>query len=682
MKAISSSITKIVALIAAMVVAFGTFGLAAAHADGYDTSTITDPEKNGEITINRVSGDTQTRSFNGYRLASLKNVKTDSTGTALGSFTVETNKDYTQVIETAMDQITTGTSTTTNKPKTLKDDYQADASYYSKTGAIPSNPLGYIAATYGGSSLTETTKPWGGDNADGSNDSVMRQFADKLAAALAADPKYQASYTTTLTTGENTVKNSVDQGLYLITETTNLANATDPAVTGAAVNSAPMIVSTTYTLTDSAGTSTTINNGVGTINLKATSPTITKEVTNGNGTDEASMKANPDFSIGDEVDYELTATIPSYTGYDIDTTGDNTDEAKAKARVLKIYDEAEPGLTITADSVKSVTVTPDGSSTPTPLVKDTDYTVETSTDSDATDSYKDGTKTVINLANYVNMRENTVSAKNGTVASGGKITVEIKATLNSNAKVSDASKQTPNMNKTSLGYSHIPNKVADEHVQPGGEVNVYTYKFKITKKNREGTSLPGAQFAIKKGDDYLAWDGANAKWTNLGKTKPTAAAQASAAPDDQSTDNKAGIFYSGADGTVSFDGLKAGEYTIEEIASPSGYLNARALLPSFTVTIAPHYNQDTSTMPTGAASWGDYTINTTDNPLTISNDKGSSGLVSDINGGNVDVTNVKSITQLPKTGAAGIAFFAIVGVALIGAAALFAVRARKARQAV
>lgn len=440
-----------------------------------------------------------------------------------------------------------------------------------------------------------------------------------------------------------------------------------------------MIVSTTYRLKDAHGTETDITTNVGTIDLKATIPTITKEVTNGN-TVYGDAKANPDFSIGDEVDYELTATIPSYTGYDIDTTG----KESTKARVLKIYDEAEPGLTITKDSVVSdaVTVTPAGSSEAITLVKDTDYTVETSTDSDATDSYKDGTKTVINLANYVNMRAGTVSATNHAVASGGTVKVKIKAKLNSKAKVSDASQQTPNMNKTSLGYSHIPNKVTDEHKQPGGEVDVYTYKFKITKKNREGASLPGAQFAIKNANGYLARNGSN--WTNL-TTNPQAKPQVLAAPEDQaeeSKDNANGIFYSDGNGTVSFDGLKAGTYTIEEIASPSGYLNA--LLPSFTVTIKPSYKQDTSTKPTNATSWGDYEINTGNNPLTISNKPDGNNLVtaSDNNGGNVDVTNVTSITQLPKTGAAGIAFFAIVGVALIGAAALFAVRARKARQAV
>lgn len=664
MKAISSSITKIVALIAAMVVALGTFGLAAAHAADYDTSTITNPEANGTITINPVAGDTVTRTFSGYQLASLENVKTDSTGTALGSFTVKTNDKYTSVIETVMGQITD-----TTKNATLLVGFQADKSYYN-TSVTPKidNPLGYIAATYGG--VSETTNPWGGDNGNGSGDSVMRQFADKLAAALAADTTTYAA-DQALTTGKNTVP----QGLYLITETTKLSDAADPAVTGAAVNSAPMIVSTTYTLKDDVNNATAnVTTGVGTIDLKATSPTITKQLTNGNTT-----SANPDFSIGDEVDYELTATIPSYTGYDIDTDGTKSD----KARVLKIYDEAEPGLTI--DSVESVTVTPAGSSDATTLTKDTDYTATISAGTITTaDSYKGGTETTIDLANYVNMRAGTVSATNHTVASGGTITVKVKATLNSNAlkSVSNATTQTPIKNKTTLGYSHIPNKVNDEHKQPGGEVNVYTYKFTITKKSYDGTLLPGAQFAIKNGDDYLAWDGTNTKWTNLGKTKPTAAAQASAAPADQSKDNAKGIFYSDGNGTVSFDGLKAGEYTIEEIASPSGYLNA--LLPSFTVTIAPTYTQDTSTNPykgtATEASWGDYTINT----LTISNTADGNKLVTESgnNGGNVDVTNVTSITQLPKTGAAGIAFFAIVGVALIGAAALFAVRARKARQAV
>lgn len=650
-------------------------GVGSAQAADYDTSTIANPAANGTITINPVSGDKVTRSFSGYQLASLKNVKTDSTAAALESFTVETNTKYLNPIKTVMSEITD-----TSKGKTLEAGFEADATYYNTAKSI-NNPLGYIAATYG--AVSETDSPWGGDKGNGSGDSVMRQFADKLAEALADDTTTYPADSTTLTTGVNTLP----QGLYLIRETTTPAHNTTPATTGAVVNSAPMIVSTTYTLTDSAGTSTTVTQGVGTIDLKATSPTITKEVTNGNGTDVASQKANPDFSIGDEVDYELTATIPSYTGYDIDTAG----TVRKNARVFKIQDLAEPGLTI--NSVGPVTVTPAGADSATPLVKGTDYAVTSSTctsdnpcTNNVTDSYNNGgTQTNIDLANYVNMRTGTVSATNGTVASGGTITVTIKATLNSKANVSDATKQTPNKNMVGLMYSREPHNVSKGYVQDGGEVNVYTYKFTITKKSYDGTTLPGAQFAIQNADGkYLTWtaatdtDGKKGTWGTL-DAKPTPAAQASAAPADQSTANAAGIFYSGADGTVSLDGLKAGTYTIEEIASPSGYLNAKALLPSFTVTIAPTYTADTSTKPkTSTTTWGDYIINT----LTISNKDDANNLVtsSENNSGNVDVTNVKSITQLPKTGAAGIAMFTIIGVAVIAVAALFAVRARKAAQ--
>lgn len=680
-----TSLKRFFAGVAAAAMAVGGLALGAtsAQAVGYDTNTIvTKPEDDGTITINAAKDDTQdpkTRSFKGYKLASLKHVKTDSTGRALESFIVDTNSKYTSVIQTVMDNIKT--TKTDGTPSTLLQDYEADKAYY-KDDVTKNNPLGYIAATYGkvvDKTKDETNYPWGGDKGNGTGDSVMRQFADKLSAELAKDTN-----TTTYPADKDDLKigiNTVPQGLYLITETTNLANATKKDTAGAAVNSAPMIVSTTYTLTDFDGNTTTVDSGVGIIDLKATSPTITKQVMNGNGNDEASMKANPDFSIGDPVDYELTATIPSYTGYAIDTTGKDS----GNARVLKIYDEAEPGLTITDGSVKSVTVTPDGSSAPAPLVKDTDYTVETSTDSDATDSYKDGTKTVINLANYVNMRAGTVSAKNGTVASGGKITVEITATLNSKAKVSDATHDpTPNMNKVTLGYSHIPDNVTDEHKQPGGEVNVYTYKFNLFKQDHNKTPLAGAQFVIMNKADkkYLQWtaatdpNGKTGAWSTVAK-KPTAAAQVSAAPTGQEKTeaNAKGIFYSDADGMVVLNGLKAGTYTVEEIASPKEYLNA--LLPTFDVTINPTYTPDTTTKPKtlgDGTSWGDYTAN----EVAISNTGDNNNLVPVENTGTVDVTNVKSITELPKTGAAGIAFFSIIGVAIVAMAALFAVRARKA----
>ena len=49
--------------------------------------------------------------------------------------------------------------------------------------------------------------------------------------------------------------------------------------------------------------------------------------------------------------------------------------------------------------------------------------------------------------------------------------------------------------------------------------------------------------------------------------------------------------------------------------------------------------------------------------------------------GAVTVTNVKSITQLPLTGAAGTALFTVIGLLLAGAAATVALKSRETKRA-
>ena len=56
----------------------------------------------------------------------------------------------------------------------------------------------------------------------------------------------------------------------------------------------------------------------------------------------------------------------------------------------------------------------------------------------------------------------------------------------------------------------------------------------------------------------------------------------------------------------------------------------------------------------------------------------SDGYIEGGTDGTVTVKNFTSITQLPKTGAAGIALFSVIGLALVAAAAMFGIRARKA----
>ncbi len=75
-------------------------------------------------------------------------------------------------------------------------------------------------------------------------------------------------------------------------------------------------------------------------------PTVDKKITETATGTVAANGYNADARIGDVVKYELSSVIPTYTGYDI----------TKPSRVLKLIDTASKGLTVTADSVKSVTL--------------------------------------------------------------------------------------------------------------------------------------------------------------------------------------------------------------------------------------------------------------------------------------------------------------------------------------
>ena len=104
---------------------------------------------------------------------------------------------------------------------------------------------------------------------------------------------------------------------------------------------------------------------------------------------------------------------------------------------------------------------------------------------------------------------------------------------------------------------------------------------------------------------------------------------------------------SGADGKVTFKGLAAGTYTVEETKVPDGFL--QNVTPKFTVTIDKDGN-----VTFGTDVWG---------------------LMKD-----GVVKNVKSVTQLPLTGAAGITMLIVVALLLGGAAALIGVRSHSLKR--
>ena len=165
-------------------------------------------------------------------------------------------------------------------------------------------------------------------------------------------------------------------------------------------------------------------------------------------------------------------------------------------------------------------------------------------------------------------------------------------------------------------YVSKPN--TDQYVE-GTPVENKLYSFDFTKQDADGNALAGAEFTISGVNIDEAFT------ANGGVTTVT----------------------SGADGKVTFKGLAAGAYTVKETKVPNGFL--QNVNPEFTVTIDTDGN-----VTFGTDVWG------------LMND----GVVK----------NVKSVTQLPLTGAAGITMLIVVALLLGGAAALIGVRSHSLKR--
>ena len=123
---------------------------------------------------------------------------------------------------------------------------------------------------------------------------------------------------------------------------------------------------------------------------------------------------------------------------------------------------------------------------------------------------------------------------------------------------------------------------------------------------------------------------------------------------NQNDTNATDTLYTNEQGKIALGGLAAGTYTVEETQVADDYMDVKA---SFTVTIAEN---DGAVTFVGTDAWGLA-------PKESSTD--------------YKVKNVKSITQLPLTGAAGTALFTVLGLLLAGAAATVYTKSRSTNRA-
>ena len=584
---------------------------------GFSTAYAADPAT-GSITINKSDTGQVDHSFDGWHLASLTNVTKDSTG-KINDFRIDTDANMVRTIVAAM-------------TSDQKNAYENDAYYHSSD-----NPMGYLVEEVfkdkSGKALSELTSPWGGDS------SALRAFAKSLSKELAKTDAPTADKTgdSALKTGEN---KELKQGLWFLKDVT-------PTDDTKGTNSIPIITPTTFDGADSWGT----------VTLKNTTPTIDKKLVDSKDNGTYTPNTQPDYAVGDDVYYELTSTVPVYTGYDIDSTMKDA----TKTRIFKINDTASKALTVSADTViESVKLTP-AQGTAVTLVKDKDYTVTVAGYGDVntpdTDAYKGGHVTTIDLGKYVNKAEGSKSATTTDgILEGATVTVIVKAKLNKDALISEPGNLQKNPNKVDLEYSNHPEEVNHAHKVPGPEVPVYAYKFDILKTDKAGTTkLPGAKFTVKAVSGTSTHDG-----KYLGSYGKDGWSYLDSEPAVAATD---GVFTTGTDGKINVSGLDAGTYEVHEIAPPDGY--TAISLPKFQFTITPTVSNEVA---------GRKTITVV--ALSLAKGADVRALLSQ-DGKTLNIWNAKNITELPKTGGAGLAMIVAVGALFIAASGIFALRARR-----
>lgn len=272
------------------------------------------------------------------------------------------------------------------------------------------------------------------------------------------------------------------------------------------------------------------------------------------------------------------------------------------------------------------------------------YQLTTTANQKYDESDKDSKATVLkfDLSNAVYAAGQNASNSKADAKAEDTITVVYTAKLNRDAvhAVNGA-----NPNKVTLDYTHNPDDNTEHHV-PGPEVKVYTYDFGFLKVKADGqTSLDGAKFVIKQadGDQYFRFNTTTGLWENGTK---------GADPVDADK-------FTGTNGVFEFKGLAEGTYDVVETDAPAGYLSTTKA--KFQVVITST-NKDKDGNVLGTEHKIEFVNgNTGFNLLTNLNADGTAAE------GGAKVKNLKSITQLPLTGAAGIAIFGVMAALVIGA---------------
>lgn len=288
---------------------------------------------------------------------------------------------------------------------------------------------------------------------------------------------------------------------------------------------------------------------------------------------------------------------------------------------LKVVDKMDKGLTFdNGDEAITISRTTTGHTDI--LEKNTDYTVTPAGGNGA------ATTITIDFANYLDEL---------TANSTESFTITYRATLNSNAVLG----QGANKNKVELQWTNQGEPAHEP--EPGNETKVFTYGIDLLKTGENSAALENVEFALTNGED------APVNVTKSG-TYYTPGGNSNKVTTD-------------AEGKINIRGLAPGTYKLTETKTANGYV---LLKNPVTVVI----NQT-------SAETGEATATVNGDAVTMTNDE----LNVDSATAKVplNVVNSKGF-DLPQTGAAGTAIFAIAGIVIVAVAGALLIFRRKAQK--
>ncbi len=331
------------------------------------------------------------------------------------------------------------------------------------------------------------------------------------------------------------------------------------------------------------------------------------------------------YSIGDEIEYLITSSVPSYNGI-------------YKVSSYTFTDTMGAGLTYVEDSVE-ITISGTGLSEDLTLTSE-QYEVSFSGDN------------VLTITYYIYDENGDAVIEN--YPADATVTITYKALVNDAA---DGIDLTNDVKLSWEGTSDDGTPDPGPTTPPESGTEGHTYGFDLQKTDSNNNVLTGAEFTLYKAGDVDADGNPNYITFIYDSESDTYEVW------DSVTEGETSYTITVSDGLVNIWGLGAGTYTLTETKAPDGY-NILTDSIEFTITA-------TTDSTTGEVNGWTVTVNNTIVGTGTFSDTDEHGVVAS----SIPTYTVvnQSGTALPGTGGIGTTIFYVVGTLLVLAAAALVV---------